>query len=147
MSLPQPPEYLDYGVNHLAHLFKVKRERGAGVGGSSFTVHAVFVVLMVLTSASWSYSLVLSRWLQQPVTKRDLKQFCKRGWLHGSGLRESISSSSRDTGFGSQHPCGGSQLPVAPVPRDLTFSYEQYRHQAHPWYTDIRASKTLILIK
>lgn len=30
MPLPQPPEYLDYGVNHLAHLFKVKREREGG---------------------------------------------------------------------------------------------------------------------
>lgn len=42
----------------------------------------------------------------------------------------------------SQHPSGGTQLSMTPVPRNPTLSPGLRRHQAHVWYTDIQANKT-----
>lgn len=46
--------------------------------------------------------------------------------------------------FGSQHPYGGSQPSLSPVPTDLMPSSGLHGHQAHTWCTHMHASKTHI---
>lgn len=58
----------------------------------------------------------------------------------GQGLR-ALASLSEDLGFGSQHPHGGSQLSVTPVPGDLMASSDLHGYQTHVWYIDIHASQ------
>ena len=47
--------------------------------------------------------------------------------------------------FGSQHPRGGSQPLIIPIPEDLTPSSNLHGHWAHKWCTNIHAGKTLSL--
>ena len=58
-------------------------------------------------------------------------------WLMAQWLRALFC---RGPGLGSQHPHGGSQSSLIPVPGDLT---SDLRHEACTWYTGIHAGKTL----
>ena len=65
------------------------------------------------------------------------------GWRDGSVVK-STGCSCRGPGFASQHPHGGSELPVTPVPGDRIHSSDCHRDQAHMNGTDTQAGKTLI---
>ena len=55
------------------------------------------------------------------------------GWRHGSAVERT--SSHRTFRFNSQHPHGGSQLSVTPVPENPMPSSDPHRHQIHVVHT------------
>jgi hypothetical protein len=61
------------------------------------------------------------------------------GWRDGTGEMAqqliAMDTLSEDLGFDSQHPFGGSQPSLTPVPGDLTPSYSLCANHVCTWYT------------
>lgn len=67
-----------------------------------------------------------------------------RSWRDSLAV-QSTGCSSAGPRISSQHPPGGSQLSVTPVPGDPVLTSD-LTVTAHTWYTDIHAGKTPIYI-
>ena len=68
------------------------------------------------------------------------------GWRDGSVVK-TTGCSSRRPKFCAQHPHGGPQMLVTPVPEDLIPSSGLCVHQAYTLCRDIHSGNTLTLIK